>query len=73
MQFLPKLHRMAKTPLLDRVRAEFSEQPGLRLTCRQATRLWGVDTLLCASLLDLLVEDGYLESRDGYYMKRSVK
>jgi len=61
---------MAKTTLLDRIRAE---QPGLRLTCSQATRLWGVDAPLCGSLLGLLVDDGFLELKGGYYTLKNPK
>ena len=46
--------------LLDRVRAEFIEMPGLHLTVRQAERLWGVDAAACTRVIDTLVESAFL-------------
>jgi hypothetical protein len=56
--------------VLQRVYGEFVEMPGLRLTCQQAQRLWGVDEQTCRGLLDLLVEARFLfRSRDGAYSR----
>ena len=46
--------------LMERVRAEFREMPGLRLTPRQAQRLWGCDKDTCVTVLDHLVESRFL-------------
>jgi hypothetical protein len=46
--------------LLHRVYSEFLEMPGLRLTCRQAQRLWGLDELTCLRLLESLVDARFL-------------
>jgi hypothetical protein len=46
--------------LLQRVYGEFQEMPGLRLTCRQAQRLWGLDESACLELLEFLVESKFL-------------
>ncbi len=46
--------------LLQRVYSEFLEMPGLRLTCRQAQRLWGLDEQTCLQLLEFLVESKFL-------------
>jgi hypothetical protein len=46
--------------LLDRMRGEFRAMPGLHLTLRQATRLWGIDAVTCDVALRILVEDGFL-------------
>jgi hypothetical protein len=46
--------------LLQRVYAEFLEMPGLRLTCQQAQRLWGLDESACLQLLELLVDAKFL-------------
>ncbi len=55
---------------LDRVRAEFLEMPGLRLTVRQVQRLCGVDETICKGVLDALVDAKFLTSRpDGTYMR----
>lgn len=42
--------------LILRVRAEFSEMPGLYLTFPQACRLWGVDRSTCEALVAALLE-----------------
>ena len=56
--------------LLHRVRAEYREMPGLRLTLAQAARLWGVDRATCVGLLDVLVKAGFLVRRaDGGYVR----
>src|SRR5262245_21451416 len=41
--------------LLKRIRAEYLEMPGLRLTLEQAQRLCGVERTLCKAVLDELV------------------
>lgn len=58
--------------LLQRMRAEFREMPGLKLTAAQATRLWHLDPLRSEELLNLLVVDGLLRrSADGAYLVSS--
>jgi hypothetical protein len=58
--------------LLLRVRSEFLEMPGLRLTTGQAARLWGLDSATSESLLDHLVATGFLWKREnGTYMRMS--
>jgi hypothetical protein len=60
--------------LLDRVRGEYGEMPGLRLNLPQACRLWQVDTSTCETLLDRLVSEGFLsKSRDGYTASPSYR
>jgi hypothetical protein len=46
--------------LLQRVCGEFLEMPGLRLTCQQAQRLWGLDEPTCREILDFLVDARFL-------------
>ena len=46
--------------LLQRVYSEFLEMPGLRLTCKQAQRLWGLDEQSCMELLEFLVDAKFL-------------
>jgi hypothetical protein len=46
--------------LLHRVCAEFLEMPGLRLTLKQAQRLWGLDEETCTRSLEALVEARFL-------------
>lgn len=43
-----------------RIVGEFMDMPGLRLTGLQAQRLFGMDEPLCITVLNLLVEDGFL-------------
>lgn len=46
--------------IVSRVREEFREMPGLRLTPAQATRLWGLEEDTCAAVIDRLVASEYL-------------
>ena len=43
-----------------RVREEFREMPGLRLTPAQATRLWGLEDDACRKVIDALVSADFL-------------
>jgi len=47
--------------LLQRVRAEFNEMPGLRLTQAQAARLLGLDALSCQRVINALVGADFLK------------
>jgi hypothetical protein len=52
---------MAKTAaLVDRVRGEFNEMPGLQLTLAQAARLWGMEVAACRTVVDALVDASFL-------------
>jgi hypothetical protein len=56
--------------LANRVRGEFREMPGMRLTFDQAVRLWALDQRTCEAVLDHLVAVGYLVRDDrGHYRK----
>ena len=46
--------------LIDRVRAEFLEMPGLQLTTAQAARLFGLDATACKHVIDVLVKTSFL-------------
>jgi len=48
-------------PIVLRIREEFREMPGLRLTPAQATRLWGLDSYSCRRIIDRLVADEFLK------------
>jgi len=55
--------------LVQRVRGEFREMPGLRLTFAQACRLWQLDPTTCGVVLERLTRDGVLlQTRQGYYV-----
>ncbi len=43
-----------------RIRGEYGEMPGLRLTADQATRLWSLDRSTCVQLLNALVDAQFL-------------
>ena len=51
---------MPTVHLLDRIRGEYREMPGLRLTLPQARRLWQLESPDCETLLDVLVQEGFL-------------
>ena len=51
---------MSFAPLVDRVRSEFIEMPGLELTMPQAMRLWNLDGDNCGSVIAALVNVGFL-------------
>jgi hypothetical protein len=54
--------------LLNRIRSEFLEMPGLRLTREQAQRLYGLEQMLCQRTLDRLVEARFLRvGSNGMY------
>lgn len=56
--------------LLDRVRAEYREMPGLQLTTHQASRLWGLEKQLAAEVLADLCSTGFLQiTRKGTFCR----
>jgi hypothetical protein len=54
-----------------RIRGEYLEMPGLRLSLDQAARLWALDRGACGQVLDVLVDANFLQ-RDamGRYIRR---
>lgn len=67
--FANDVHSVAED-MLRRVRGEFLEMPGLRLTEAQARRLWGLDAAMCSALLAALVDARFLfRTRDGAFMR----
>jgi hypothetical protein len=58
--------RMDFPTLLQRVRSEFDEMPGLRLTPAQAGRLLGLDAPSCQRVITALVQSAFLRwTHDG--------
>jgi hypothetical protein len=56
--------------LVSRIRAEYLEMPGLRLTTQQVQRLCGIERTLCQTVLDSLVEARFLcVKSDGAYAR----
>jgi hypothetical protein len=56
-----------------RVRGEFLEMPGLRLTPQQARRLWRLDETACNEVLRALVAAEFLAmTRDGAFVRHDI-
>ena len=56
--------------LIQRVRAEYLEMPGLHLTDAQARRLWALDKSICQRLLHSLLDAQFLtRTPDGRYCR----
>ena len=56
------------THVLQRIKSEYIEMPGLTLRPEQVQRLCGVDGASCQTVLEVLVESGFLSKRsDGAY------
>ena len=51
---------LAFKQVLERVKAEFLEMPGLSLTLPQAARLWSLDPAICQSILATLEDSRFL-------------
>jgi hypothetical protein len=65
-----QLHTPELGPLAHRIRGEFREMPGLRLTRAQACRLWHIDTTRCEAILDSLVDARFLmRLPDGSFVR----
>jgi hypothetical protein len=56
--------------VLARLRAEYLEMPGMKLTTTQVQRLCGIEQTMCTLLLDVLVESQFLTRKsDGTYVR----
>ena len=56
--------------ILERIRGEYLEMPGLKLTATQMQRLCGIDESTCTLILDSLVKTHFLCLKpDGTYMR----
>lgn len=56
-------------PLVTRIRGEYQEMPGLRLTFAQACRLWQLDAATCHAVLHHLVDGRVLyRTAEGAYI-----
>jgi hypothetical protein len=54
--------RLSEDELHERIRGEYHEMPGMRLTARQAARLFNLDLDDCARALEALVVTGALST-----------
>jgi hypothetical protein len=67
------VHDHSIPTLLQRIRSEFMEMPGLNLTLTQAARLWALDHSTSERLLGELVTSGFLfRGRNGAYLRATV-
>ena len=57
--------------VVERIRGEFNEMPGLRLTPEQAARLWGLERAACRAILDHLVASSFLCWSAGHVVQRA--
>jgi hypothetical protein len=56
--------------VLERLRAEYLEMPGMKLRIEQVQRLCGIEQALCKLVLDALVKAGFLCLKsDGTYVR----
>jgi hypothetical protein len=64
------LHQVEQ--LIALIRMEYLEMPDLKLTLRQAARLWDAPAEPCEAALDVLVLSGFLaRTKDGSFLRRS--
>lgn len=63
--------RRTGTDLAARVRAEFEDMPGVRLTLAQAARLWSADRTECEAVLKELTARGLLCRVGSTYLLRA--
>jgi hypothetical protein len=62
--------RTTSSDWLPLIRAEYLEIPDLRLTRAQFQRLWSLDNVTCDSLIQALVDEGFLRRTDaGVYVR----
>jgi hypothetical protein len=58
------------TDCLTRIRAEYCDLPGLRLTKAQFRRLWSLDETTCEAVLEALEASSFLRrTQTGAYVK----
>ena len=56
--------------VLNHIRAEYLEMPGLRLKATQVQRLCGIEQAICQLVLDSLVDEKFLCAKsDGHYAR----
>lgn len=68
-----RAHNPDDAVILFRVRAEFAEMPGLKLTLPQASRLFHLETDRCERVLTSMVQAGQLVVRNNTFVQtRSV-
>ena len=66
------IERAFARELVERIRAEYREMPGLCLTKQQMRRLWALDTGICDATVDELVASGFLRCRSDSSFVRAA-
>jgi hypothetical protein len=62
----------APQDIVERVRSEYLEMPGMRLTPRQLQRLCGIGPSVCDAVLESMVANRFLTVKpDGTYVRAS--
>ena len=59
---------MSQVRLLNRIRREFQEHPGIALTLPQAQRLWSLDERDGTEAFEALTAEGFLRRIDDVYL-----
>ena len=62
----------ADRALCERVRGEYNEMPGLRLTLAQASRLFSMEMTHCSQVLETLVTQGVLWTNGREFLAKNV-
>ena len=65
----PVLSGSVEERLLQCIRSEYSEMPGLSLTLEQASRLWNTDAETSVAVLDALVQEHFLRVSNRRYRR----
>ena len=65
-------HATFARDLVERIRAEYRDMPGLCLTKQQMRRLWALDTSVCDATVDELVASGFLRCRSDSSFVRAA-
>jgi hypothetical protein len=65
--------RVDNASACQRVRGEYLEMPGVRLTAAQAARLFGLEPQVCGDVLAILVAERFLgRTQDGRFVRRGA-
>ena len=60
--------------MIDRIKSEYREMPGLQLTFEQMLRLWRLERSTCRTLVEKLIDAQFLKTtRDGRYVRCDVR
>jgi len=64
------LHASDMTALIEKIKAEYREMPGLSLTRAQAQRVWHLEENHCQAILDALLHAKFLSrTRNGAFVR----